>query len=284
MDAYAYHRPKTLDETFTLLARTPDARLVAGGTDLMVRIREGTVRPPALVSLRRVAELAGIDMGPPIRIGALTTVGDLLRHEPLQQVTPALCDGARRIGGAQIRNAATVGGNLCNGSPCADLAPPLLVYGAGVEIAHRDGVRQCDLEEVFVAPGETTVGPGEVLTAVTLSPPASGARAVFLKHGRVRMDIAVTSVAVLVERQDGGCARVRVAAGSVGPRPTRLHEVEAELAGRELTDEVIARARAAAEGEVQPITDVRATADYRRHLSGALVARALRGLRDGDTQ
>lgn len=281
MQSFEYHRPTTLAEALRLKREAPGARFIAGGTDLMVRLREGRTRPPALISLRGVGELSLIDLGPPVRLGAATPISEVLEHVGLREAHPVLACAARTLGSVQIRNAATVGGNLCNASPCADMAPPLLVHDAIVRLESADGAREMSLEEFFVAPGETRVGEGELLTEIRFQRPPDGARATFIKKGRVRMDIALASVSVLLQVSDGRCQHVRLAAGSVGPRPMRLHRVEELLTGEEPTDDLFERAREVAREEVQPISDVRATAEYRRHIVGVFVGRALAALRDG---
>ncbi len=278
---YDYHRPKTLADAWRLFGETPGARFIAGGTDLMVRLREGKATPRALVSLGGVTELAGIEVGETTRIGALTRVSDLLAHRALAEAFPALVTAARTLGSVQIRNLATAGGNLCNASPCADLAPPLLVLGARVRIESSAGVREIPLEDFFVAPGQTRLAPGEVLTAILVDQPPPGTRTSFIKKGRVRMDISITSIAVAIEVSGTKCTKARIAAGSVGPRPMRLPRTEKLLEGRDLTPGVLREARARASEEVTPITDVRATEAYRRHLAGVLVERAVASLLSG---
>lgn len=278
---YSYHLPSTLEEARQLAAADPEARFVAGGTDVMVRIREGSLAPRALISLTRVADLARVAMGPTIVIGAGARVSDLQTHAGIGRVLPALVQAAATLGSAQIRNVATVGGNLCNASPCADLAPPLLVHDARVRIVSSEGTRELPLSGFFVGPRASVLGPGEILSAVVVDPPAPKTRAIFLKKGRVRMDIALASIAVLLEVEGQKCTKARVAAGSLGPCPMRLTTTEEALVGNTLDDTTIARARAAAERDVRPISDVRAGADYRRHLSGALVERAIRALMTG---
>ena len=274
-----YHRPGTLAEALELMAGEPGARFVAGRTDLMVRIRDGSLRPASLVSLRNIPELSGVTLGDDgARIGAATPIGDLATDAGLMSSYRVLVEAARALGSVQIRNAATIGGNLCNASPCADTAPPLLVTEATVRIVGPDGERELPIEEFFTGPGLTRLGRDEILAEIKIPPQAPGVRATFLKKGRVAMDLSQVSVAVLLDSDGGSCVRARVAAGSVAPRPIRLREVEAVLEGGALDDARIARAREVAQGEVQPITDVRATAEYRRHMSGVLVQRAVEAL------
>jgi len=276
-----YHRPTTLDEAWTLAARTPGARFIAGGTDVMVRIREGKVRPPALISLRAIADLRRSDLGAPIVIGAGVRLADLAASRDLERALPVLVQAARRVGSVQIRNAATLGGNLCNASPCADTAPPLLALDARVELASAAGMREVSLSEFFVGPRASILQPGEILRAVVVDPIGPAVRGSFLKKGRVQMDIALASVAVVLELDGRRCVRARVAVGSLGPRPMRLPTVERVLGGASIDAGVLAAARAAAEAEVRPISDVRAGADYRRHLAGVLLERGVRTILDG---
>ena len=278
MGTYDYHRPDDLASALALAVAHPEARFIAGGTDLMVRIREGRVRPPALISLRNVVELSEIDLGDgdgPTRIGAGVTVGHLLAHADLVERYPLLAAAARRLGSVQIRNAATIGGNLCNASPCADLALPLLAHEATLIIGGPGGERRLSLEDFFVAAGETRLRAAEVVEAIEIPAPPANAHGVFAKKGRVAMDISIASVAVLVVLRDGVCDLARIAAGSVAARPLRLAQAERGLEGQPLDRVAIERATAAARDEVRPISDVRSTADYRRHLVGVYVARAL---------
>lgn len=281
---FDYHRPATLEEAWRIASSTPNARFVAGGTDVMVRVREGKVRPSALVSLARVAELAKVDAGPPIAIGAGVKVADLEGHAPIARALPVMLLAARTLGSVQIRNAATVGGNLCNASPCADLAPPLLVHDARVRLVSASGARELPLADFFTGPRSSVLAPGEILAAVIVGEPTKNTRATFLKKGRVAMDIAIASVAVLLELDGKRCTKARVAAGSLGPTPMRLLGVEKALEGRDVDDRAIAEARAAAERDVRPISDVRAGADYRRHIAGVFVERCVRSLLEGGTR
>jgi len=273
-----YYKPRTLQEAWDLLGARPGARLIAGGTDVMVKIKNRDLRPAALVSLRSVEGLDGIEVGPTVRIGALTTIADLLRHGELGARCPVLVEAARRMAGAQVRNAATVGGNLCNCSPCADMAPPLLVLGARVLLEGPRGSRELPLRDFFRGPGETAAAPGEILTCVLFDAPAAGHRATFLKKGRVRMDLAIASVAALVELDGPRCTTARLAAGSVAPVPLRLARAEAILEGAAVTPALAAEAGRIAAESVAPISDIRAGEEYRRRITGVYVRRAIGSL------
>ena len=254
MKILAYHRPANLAEALALMAANDEAGFVAGGTDLLV---PGSHPPPTLISLRSVRELTGIDEthGGETRIGAATTITDVARHLNLAARYPVLVAAARRLGSEQIRNVATVGGTLCRAAPCADLAP---------------------------GPGETGLAPGEVLAAVRLHGPRPGAVGRFLKKGRVRMDLALASVALLLEADGTRCRRIRIAAGSVAPTPLRLRPVEALLEGADVTDAVLQEAAALAAETVRPITDIRSTESYRRRIVGVYVKRGILQALAGD--
>jgi carbon-monoxide dehydrogenase medium subunit len=276
-DLVDYFKPTSLEEALRLKRMTAGSRFIAGGTDLMVQIKKGTARPPALISLRSIGELAGIDVNGAARIGSMVPLGDLVQHPALRERDPVLVQAVRRMGSTQIRNAATLGGNVCNASPAADGALPLLVLDARLRLLGEDGYREVPVADYFVGPGETTRGRDEILTAILLEPPEPGARAVFLRKERVHMDLAMVNVAVLLATETDGrtCRTARVAAGAVASTPLRLGEVESLLEGQALTPELLVRAQEAARAGVAPITDLRASADYRRHITGVFVRRAV---------
>lgn len=282
MNRYDYYTPESLSEVWDLHKKFPGAGYIAGGTDLMVRIRKREIRPRVLISLRSLPELSGIDIGDKIRIGAMTTITDLIRHQQLGRIFPVLIQAAKRLGGTQIRNVATIGGNLCNCSPCADTALPLLVHEARVALKGAEGAREVPLSDFFVSPGESCLYHGEILTDILFDKPAAETRAIFMKKGRVRMDLAIASLALLVETNGSNrrCSKVRIAAGSVAPVPLRLKEVEQLLEKNDITEETILNAQKTAERLVSPITDIRSSEAYRRQIVGVYLKRALRQLLD----
>jgi carbon-monoxide dehydrogenase medium subunit len=272
---YAYHRPTSLAEALSLAAEIPEARFIAGGTDLLVQQSNGRVPPPSLISLRRVAELGDIEVSDRIRIGARVPLADVVAHPVIAEQYPALAEAIRVLGSPQIRNVATLGGNLANASPAADTAPPLLVYGATVEIHGGEGKREMPLEDFFLGPGQTALEAGEILTAIWLDSPQGETRSVFLRKGRVTMDLAIASVAGLAHFNGAVCSLVRLAAGAVAPTPIRLRATEVAVEGTALDTEDRSRAAEAAREEIAPISDLRATKEYRTHLTGVLVERVL---------
>lgn len=241
----------------------------------MVRIKKKEICPHGLISLRSISGLSGIDTGRVARIGTMTSISDVLKNESIDKEYPVLVQAARNVGSVQIRNMATIGGNLCNGSPAADMALPLLVLEAKLRLQSIQGSRVLTLERFFRGPGETNLSRDEILAEILIDPPAPGTHTVFLKKGRTRMDLAVASVAVLIRTEGQRCSKARVAAGSVAPTPLRLFEVETLLERAAFSREQIVKAQRMAAECVSPITDIRATADYRRHLVAILVRRAL---------
>lgn len=275
MRQFFYHKPRTIDEAFRLKKEKEGAVYIAGGTDVMVQIKNRELRPSALISLRNIPELSRIEVNGGACIGALTTIADIIRHPTLGHVFPVVVEAASRVGSVQIRNMATIGGNLCNCSPCADMALPLLVLEAKVRLRSSETAREVPVEEFFKGPGESCLQASEILTEIILDPFHKDVQPVFLKKGRVKMDLAVASVAVLLEMEGRFCRKARVAAGSVAPVPLRLRRVEELLEGSNLEDKTILEAQKIANDSVAPITDIRSTESYRREIVGVFVKRTL---------
>jgi len=273
-----YAAPETLEELTDLLAEGR-ALLFAGGTDVMPQTRSGAREfQPYLINVSRVAGLRGIAReGAKIEIGALTTVTDILESSLVQDHVPVLANAADCFASGQVRNTATLGGNLCNASPAADMAIPLLLVDAEVELVSHETRRTVPLSEFFTGPGKTSLEASEILTRVRFDVPAKGFRARFIKFGsRPALDIAVVSVGVAGVLANGVFGNTRVAFGAAAPTPMRGEKTEGFLEDRVLDDDAIAAAAAVAEEEVSPISDIRGSAWYRRELIRTLTARALR--------
>ena len=276
-----YFAPASVAEAVELL-RGGDATILAGGTDLMPQTQAGRVRfRRALVNIRHIPELGGIgEADGAIRIGALTTVAEIMESNVVRARLPVFVDAGDHFASAQLRNAATIGGNICNASPAGDLLVPLLVHDAEVELASDVGgtmvTRRVALAEFFTGPGKTQRAPGELLVAVHMPMPAAGHIARFVKFGtRPALDISAISIGVAGVLRDRALTGVRVAFGAVAPTPMRGRETEAALEARPLTADGIAAAAAVARAEVRPISDVRASDWYRRELVGNLMRRVL---------
>ena len=253
--------PHTLEEALRLKAERPEARPIAGGTDLLVELNFDRTRPEAIVNLAEVPELAGWSReNGSLRLGAGVTYAELMRP-PLAEALPALAEASRTVGSPQIRNRGTLGGNLATASPAGDSLPPLLVEGAVVELGSVRGVRSLPLQEFLVGPKRTALAPDELVLAVRVAP--SGQPQTFMKVGpRNAMVIAVCSLALVADRERG---ELRASYGSAGPVAGLV------VAPLDERAEFAERVAAAA----SPIDDVRGTAVYRRHALSVLAARAL---------
>ena len=257
------------------------AWLLVGGTDLLVKMRSGLVRPKSLVDPAGVPELRGIETtSRTLRIGAATPLAEILASKDVAGRAPLLVDVLRVLGSVQIRNRATLGGNLANASPAADSAIPLLLYEAVLELRSGDGDRTVPIGEFFLGPGRTLLRRDEYIRAVSIPATRDDWVPFFHKVGRRRaLTIAIASVGGLAAAPKGSAVDVRLAAGSVAPVPLRLRSAERWLAGRALDDEGIAHAGELAAREISPIDDIRATALYRRAVTRDLVVRFLERVR-----
>ncbi|MCI0548372.1 MAG: xanthine dehydrogenase family protein subunit M [Candidatus Rokubacteria bacterium] len=277
--SFEYHAPPSVGEAVALGARFGlDARFLAGGTDLIIQMRRGRVAPRHVVDLGRVPGLDAIDANGDVRLGARVTHRAIERHPAFQGRLRGLVEGAEVVGGHQIRNVGTVGGNIANASPAADLVPVLLALDASVVGVGADGERTLGLEDFLLGPGETARRPGELLTGVRFARPGPWSATAFLKAGRRQaMEISVVCVAARLTLDGTGecCVEARIALGAVAPTTWRAREAERALAGRAPTPEAFREAGRAAGAGCRPISDVRASARFRQHLVETLVPRAL---------
>jgi CO/xanthine dehydrogenase FAD-binding subunit len=281
---FDYRHATSLVQATTLLAENPEARPLAGGTDLLVDLRERRQAPKLLVDVSGLADLRGIAAEDgKLRIGGGSTVGELLAAPLVAERAPALRQAAREFADYLTRNKATLGGNLANASPGADLVVPLLALDARLVLAGPSGERTLALDAFLRGPRQTALQAGELVRAVVV--PGAPGRQFFYKLGLKRGGaIAVVSVATRVALDGGGrCVAAAIALGAVAPRPFRAAEAEAALTGVALTPAAIAHAAELAAGAARPITDVRGGADYRRAMVRALVARGLTQALDGPT-
>lgn len=282
LKSFEYVAPTSLEEATQFLSEhRGTAKLLAGGTDLIVRMKERTMTPEYLLDLKRIPGLEGIswDEKAGLRIGALTAVRSVERSDPIEGKFPMLAEGAGVIGSVQVRNRATIGGNLSNASPSADTAPPLLCLNARMKIAGSEGERTVPLDEFFVGPGQTVLSEDEILTEIQVPPSPSRTGGAYTRHTTRRaMDIAVVGAGAQVTLRPGDsvCDDVRIALGSVAPIPLRAHKAEEFLRGRGLTDELLQQAGEIAAEETRPIDDVRGSAWFRTEIVKVLVRRMLK--------
>ncbi|HEY6014017.1 MAG TPA: xanthine dehydrogenase family protein subunit M [Candidatus Limnocylindrales bacterium] len=277
MQPFIYARPATVAEAIAILQEHgPDARVLAGGTDLIIRLRDRSVRPTVVVDVKRIAELdpAILEVDGRLRIGATTVMTDIVADERVQRRFPALVEAAAVVGSVQIRNRATLAGNLCNASPAADTAPALLVYGADVVAAGPSGTRRIPLTDFFVRSGQTTLARGELVTAIELPLPARPTGSAHVRRTRRRgHDLASVTLAVAID--DTG--RTRLAYGSVGPRPVLVVDDSGVLADRHAADadRTAVLDRLLVDASPSP-RSMRAGPEYRLAMLRVLAVRAVR--------
>lgn len=272
-------RPKTLEEALTLMSeRAPQAKPLAGGTNIVVEMRVGHHQGKSMVDLSRLGELRGIqsDNGH-ILIGGGATVTELLTHPLIASYGAPLRQSAVVFANPLIRNRATVAGNLVDASPAADLAPPLMALGAEVELVSKDHTRWLPLDEFMVGVRKTMIQPDELMRSIRWTRPSTRSAGSFYKVGLRKADaISVLSVAVMLECDLAGrCTLARIALGALAPRPLRAHEAEAALLGHPLHADGIAEAARLAAGATRPISDIRGTAEYRKRVTEVTVRRLL---------
>ncbi len=272
--------PEKLDQALAMIAGARSARDAAplgGGTNLVVEMRAKGEGPATLVSIGRLAGLRGITIGDHrVTIGAATTVSDILRHPGMADAAPALVESARVFAGQMVRNTATVAGNICCGSPAADLVPPLMALGATVTLQTGKSSRDVALDAYFTGYKASVRQPDELITAISWPRPDAASTSRFYKLARRKGDaITVVGVSVLVAMKSGVCTEVRVALGAVGPCVFRARTAEALLRGQAPTAERVARAAVLAAAEATPIDDIRATGAYRKEQVEVLVGRLL---------
>lgn len=275
MNGINYIKPTTLEQAWELKEKNPGSRYIAGGTDLMVKIKNQEIQPSTLISLRSIGQLSSISVGQVTRIGAMATISDLINHPELGKRFPVLIQAAKRIGSPQIRNAGTIGGNLCNCSPCADTAPPLLILEARVILKSSKNSREISMADFFQGPGQSCLSGSEILTEFILEKPDPNSQAIFFKRGRVKMDLAIASLATLLEMDGNTCKKIRIAAGSVAPTPIRLLEVEKILENEIMSSEKIDQAQKIARDTISPITDIRSSEEYRRQSISVFLKRSI---------
>ena len=279
---FEYYEPTTLSEALDTLAEEgDDGAALAGGTDLLLRIRRRVRLYRSVVNIKYVPGLNGLDWTPTegLTFGALTTFRAIETDSTVRARYPALAEAARVVAGVQLRNLATVGGNLGNASPAADSVPPLVALGASVTIASKAGERTLPVEDCLTGPGTTVLAPGEIFTTVRVPPSPAPSGNAYARFGpRSAMDIGIVSVAASVTLDaEGRCQDCRVALGAVSPVPLRARAAEEVLSGETLTPALAERAGELAADAAQPITDVRGSADYRRAMARVLTTRVLQG-------
>jgi aerobic carbon-monoxide dehydrogenase medium subunit len=279
-EPFEFYQPATLAEASRLLKDNgPGGRFLAGGTDLVIAMKEKGLLPKYIVDLKRVPGLSGIreNAEGTITIGALTTMYTIETSPVITKRYPFLAQSAAEVGSIQIRNRATIGGNMANATPSADVAPSLIALDATAKIASAAGDRTLPMEEFFRGPGQNAMNPDEILTEITIPKTSPQLIGEYIKFSpRDMMDLAYIGVAVAYNlASDKKCSGVRIVLGAVAPTPIRAKNSEVLLEGKVLTEELAAKVGDEAAQESKPISDVRSSADYRRAMVGVMTKRAI---------
>jgi len=274
---FEYFKPKSPDEAISLLGKYGDkAKVLAGGTDLLIDIKLRRIKSDYLIDITGIAELKGItsdERG--LRIGATTLQSEIVGSQLIQDKYVTLFEAVGKMGTTQIRNIATIGGNLCTASAGADTAPPLLVLEAEIEIASKSGRRTVPLEEFFTGPGQTVLKAGELLTAILIPATSPHTGTSFIRISRTASDLPQLNAAVALKTDNSMCKEVKIALGAVAPTPIRARKAEAILKNRELNQDAIEEAANMVVGDINPRTSIRSTSEYRKDVAIVITKRAL---------
>lgn len=281
MKAFQYFAPDTIAEALDLLKRYQNqAKLLAGGTDLIVQMKEGDLQPDCVIDLKRIPDLKSVryDDNKGLFIGALATAAEIHSSKEVKPNFPAISNAAGAIGSVQIRNRASIGGNICRAAPSGDFAPILIALGAHLKLIGPKGERAISIQDFFVGPGETLIELDEILTEIRVPVPQAHGRSTYMRHSRREtLDLALVGVAIyiVVRPQHSLCEEVRIALGSVAPTPMRARNAERHLLGRELKEELISESAKIAAEEAKPVSDVYGDDWYKKEIVNVLVRRAL---------
>ena len=278
MNDMRYEAPDTVDGAVALLAgASGEARLLAGGTDLLVQLRAEMIAPALVVDLKRIPELRSIaaeDGG--FRVGAAVSGAELGEHPGVKALWPGVVEATELIGSTQIQGRASLGGNLCNASPAADSVPAMIAAGAIARVAGPGGTREVAVEEIATGPGQTSLAKDEIVVSILLPARPPGSSDAYLRFiPRTEMDIAVVGAGVSLRLDAGGvCSAARVSLGAVAARALLVPEAAEALIGSKLDAAALARLEAAASAACRPIDDKRGTKEYRIQVAGVLARRA----------
>ena len=277
MQEFDYFEPRNTEEAVSLLVKYGDAaKIIAGGTDLVLRMQMGTRRPKYVINIKAIPGLDYIHCNGDIKIGATTTLRDIATSAVLQQKCPLLVEVAQKFASITIANMATIGGNIGNASPAADTPPALITLSASAKITGPDGDRTVPLENFFLGPGSTVMKPDEILTEVQIPLPSPDARWAYIKHGiRSVSDLAITSVTTVVKIKQDVFEDAKIALGAVYPTPMRAHSAEDALKGKKASEDTVHKAALLVKDQCCPISDVRGSVDYRAQMAYVLTRRAL---------
>jgi aerobic carbon-monoxide dehydrogenase medium subunit len=301
--AYEYYKPQTIEEAINLMGNLENAKYIAGGTDVIVLVKQGKLAPANLVSLRNITELSYVDVRNGLKMGSGVTHTAIANHGFIRSRYSALADAAGSVGSKQIRNVATVGGNICNAAPSADTACPLLVLDARITIVGKTGERELSIDDFFLGPNKAALDKDEIVKGVIMPPFDDNTGSAYIKHARRQaMDLPILGIAVRATVEVGGCKDgcrnafgaddasaiikrleaeklvlkdVRIAMGVVAPRPIRAKKAEEAVRGKVVSEKLFEEIGEIAASESQPRDSIRGEAWYRREMVKVLTRRAL---------
>ncbi|HDP36645.1 MAG TPA: xanthine dehydrogenase family protein subunit M [Candidatus Atribacteria bacterium] len=275
---FEYLAPKTLDEALSLLDNYKDksARILAGGTDLLVKMKTIDLKTDYLINIKNIPELNFIDTADGLKIGAAVPLSHIERIEKVQERYPALYEGIKSMAAIAVRNMGTIAGNICNASPAADTVPPLIAYGAEVKLVSKRGERTVSVEDFITGVGKTVIRADELITQVNIPEMNKNSGSAFSKKGRVKADIAKINLAVYLEREDNICKDCKIVLGSVAVKAIRAKEAEGLLKGQTVSASLIDKITKKASEEIKPIDDIRSSVEYRTEIARVIVEDAVK--------
>ena len=270
---FEYLAPKTLDEALSLLDNYKDksARILAGGTDLLVKMKTIDLKTDYLINIKNIPELNFIDISDGLKIGAAVSLSHIEKIGKVKEKYPALYEGIKSMAAIAVRNMGTVPGNICNASPAADTVPPLIAYGAEVKLVSKRGERTVLVEDFVTGVGKTVIETDELITQVNIPEMSKNSGSAFSKKGRVKADIAKINLAVYLEREGSICKDCKIVLGSVAVKAIRAKEAEGLLKGQTISTFLIDKITKKASEEIKPIDDIRSSLEYRTEISRVMV-------------
>lgn len=266
---FEYFAPKTIDEALDLLDKYKDKniKILAGGTDLLVKMKTVNLKVDYLMNIKNVSELNFLDTSDGLKIGAVTPLSHIIREEKVKMKYSALYEGIMSMAAPAIRNMGTMAGNLGNASPAADTVPPLIAYGAEVKLQSKRGERTVLVEDFIIGVGKTIIEPDELITQINIPKINKNTGSAFLKKSRVKADLSKINLAVCLEREGNVCKDCKIVFGSVAIKALRAEKTEGLLKGQMINSELMNKAAEEVSSEIKPIDDIRSTAEYRMAMS-----------------
>lgn len=270
---FEYLAPKTLDEALSLLDNYKDksARILAGGTDLLVKMKTIDLKTDYLINIKNIPELNFIDIADGLKIGAAVSLSRIERIGKVKERYPALYEGIKSMAAIAVRNMGTIAGNICNASPAADTVPPLIAYGAEVKLVSKRGERTVPVEDFITGVGKTVIEADEIISQVNIPEINKNSGSAFSKKSRVKADIAKINLAVYLEKEGNICKDCKIVLGSVAVKAIRVKEAEGLLKGQTVNASRIDEAAEKASEEIKPIDDIRSSVEYRTDVARVMV-------------